>query len=189
MKAGAIAAWALQALPGRSAPEDLAWLRPHCCPPARTMLPSSRHALPDLQPRVGCGPGHSQACCSTVYDASTTLRQPTGKHWLSVWCCHVLRTFTRGADPQDAPDDLHALDLYVERVLPQCRDVSVRHMDLARLLSPEDGCVTHFPINCFCHQCLRLRRQAQGVPTPPCGCYCIAEQLVVQGCSYRDLLE
>ena len=33
------------------------------------------------------------------------------------------------------------------------------------------------------HQCLRLRRQAQGVPTLPCSCYCTAEQLVVQGCS------
>ena len=94
------------------------------------------------------GPSHSQACCSTVYDASTRLCGANGKHWLSVACCLVRRSFTRSAIPQDAPDDLHALDLYMEHVLPQCRDVSVRHVDLARLLSGEDGYAAHPLITC-----------------------------------------
>ena len=85
----------------------------------------------------------------------------------------MLRFFTRGANLQDAPDDLHALDLYVERVLPQCRDVSVRHVDLVRLLSRPDGCATPFIITWY-HQCRRQRRQAKSVPTPPCSCFCVS---------------
>ena len=36
----------------------------------------------------------------------------------------------------------------MERVLPQCRDVSVRHVDLVRLLAGEDRCVIHFLTTC-----------------------------------------
>ena len=59
-------------------------------------------------------------------------------------CCHRLPNSPQALVLQDSPGDMHALDMYLERVLPQCRDVSVRHVDLVRLLTGQDGCVTHF---------------------------------------------
>ena len=86
----------------------------------------------------------SQPCSQCVNHAALCKR----KRWQTGEAMRF-PLLTRVAALQDVPGDLLALDLYVDRVLPQCRDISICHTDLVRLLSGQDGCALGLLISWF----------------------------------------